>query len=183
MSITVEGIEPPVVQWGRLASGTTTARAVYPDGTTEDIPIGNNGFFLYEPSEQNQTLAREVPMTLQFLRSDGTPALSTQALPPQPLTTTGPWQQLTISGHVLIDNAAKVAVYGKILGEQPTALIPIRTDGTFTWTTPNSTPNGATRSFSVLQVVDKDGRPLSEYLDPIPEAIWKQLLAQARQQQ
>ena len=176
-SITVDGIEPPVVQWGRLATGTTTARAVYPDGTTEEIPIGNNGFFLYEPSAQNQKLAREVPMTLQFVRPDGTPALSTQALTPQPLTTTGPFQHQTISGHVLITNAANVAVYGKILGEHPIALIPIRADGTFTWTTPNRTNS----SFSVLQVVDKNRQPLSEYLDPIPEAVWKQLLAQARQ--
>jgi hypothetical protein len=176
-SITVDGIEPPVVQWGRLASGTTMARAVYPNGTTEEIPIGAHGFFLYEPSQKNQELARQVPMTLQFLRPDGTAALSTQALPPQPLTTRGPRQHQTISGHVLITGAANVAVYGKVLGEDPASLIPIRADGTFTSTT-SINPSG---SFGVLQVVDKNGHPLSELLDPVPEVFWKQLVAQARQ--
>ncbi len=175
-SITVDGIEPPVVRWGRLTSGTAKARAVYPDGTTEDIPVGDNGFFLYEPSEQNQKLAREVPMTLQFLRPDGTPALSTKALPPQPLTTSGPRQHETISGHVLIKNAANVAVDGNVLG-RPAYLIPVRADGTFTWTT----PNGNHSSFGVLQVVDRNRQSLSEYLDPIPEVFWKQLVTQARQ--
>jgi hypothetical protein len=31
-----------------------------------------------------------------------------------------------------------------------------------------------------MQVVDKNRLPLSEYLDPIPEVFWKQLLAKAR---
>lgn len=176
-SITVDGVEPPVVWWGRLTSGTTKAQAIYPDGATEQIPLGSNGFFVYEPSPEFQRLARRAPMTIQFLHQDGSPAYSNEVLPPQPLTTTGPNQHQTISGRVLITGAASVAIYGKVLGENPASLIPIRADGTFN-ATASIKPHG---EFGVLQVVDKNGRPLSEYLDPIPEVFWKQLLAKARQ--
>ena len=80
-SITVAGVEPPVVWWGRLTSGTTRAQAVYPYGTTEQIPLGRNGFFVYQPSPDNQPLARRVPMTIQFLRNDGSTTYSFQVLP------------------------------------------------------------------------------------------------------
>ncbi len=176
-AITVKGVEPPVIRWGRLATGTTKAVAVYPDGTTEQIPIGSNGFFVYEPSTQNQRLARQEPMTIQFQHDDGTPVLSTEVLPPQPVATTGPGFQSTISGHVLIRGAANVAVYKYSLGHA-THLIPINADGTFTWTRPKPKPAGG--SEGVLQVVDKDGKPLSDYLDAPSPLFWKKLLAQAR---
>ena len=48
--VTDDGVEPPVVEFGRLPTGTVSARAVYDNGVVEPISLGLNHFYLYEPS-------------------------------------------------------------------------------------------------------------------------------------
>lgn len=174
-AITVDGAEPPVVWWGRLTEGTTKAQASYPDGTTEQIPLGRNGFFVYEPSPENQLLARRVPMTIQFLRHDGSPAYSIELLPQQPLAVRGTWSE-TITGRVRVTGAAKIQINEWRSRRTPVArYISIRPDGTFTlkWRLRQDTP------YLEMHVVDRNNKPLTDLLQPVPEKYWRALVAQA----
>jgi hypothetical protein len=175
-SVVVDGVEPPVVQWGRLTSGTVGARAAYPDGTTEEIPIGSNGFFVYEPSDENQARARRLPMTIEFLRKDGSAALSTQVLPPQPLAVTGHpgGGSGTVAGRVAIDGATAIEVdeWGK--GRRPgTHFVALNPDGTFSITWQRGQP-------SLMYVVDRNHNQLTDFLQPLPESVWRPIVEQAR---
>jgi hypothetical protein len=172
-STIVDGVEPPVVWWGRLTSGTTKAQAAYPDGTTERIPLGSNGFFVYEPSPKNQALARRVPMSIQFLRDDGSSALTTDVLPQQPLTVRGS-RSGTVSGRALLTGAAKIQIHQWGTGLKPrTRYVPIQPDGTFTvkWHRGEMTD---------MHIVDRNNKQLTDYLQPLPESYWRSLLTQAR---
>jgi hypothetical protein len=173
-SITVAGVEPPVVWWGRLTSGTTRAQAVYPDGTTEQISLGSNGFFVYQPSPQNQARARRMPMSIQFLRGDGSFALSTDVLPQQPLTVRGDASE-TISGRALFAGAAKIQIKRWGAGQHTprTRYVPIRPDGTFT-------VRAQRGELSDMYIVDRHNRKLTDYLEPLPEMYWRSLIAEAR---
>lgn len=128
-----DGDSPPVVQFGRLPEGTRSARAVYDNGEAEQIHTGLERFFVYEPSPGYQELARRMPMTLEF--RDGHNAIWSYYIePPQPLRIEG----RRISGHVLIDHAARVELdVGSPAGANPNrVLVPIHADGTFSWTRP-----------------------------------------------
>jgi hypothetical protein len=171
-SIVVNGVEPPVVWWGRLATGTTKAQAVYPDGTTERIPLGRQGFFVYEPSAANQDLARQGPLTIEFLHSDGTVSLTTELLPLQPLTVLGTFSG-TISGHVEIDGAAKIEIQKWNSRKPQTSYVPIKSDRTFSLPWRPNTPID-------LHIVDQNGRQLTDHLNPLPESAWRSLVSQAR---
>lgn len=127
------GASPPVVQFGRLPTGTVSARAVYGNGAAEEIRTGLEGFFVYEPSPKFQRLARRMPMTLEF--RDGQNAIWSYYIePPQPLRIDGP----RIGGRVLIDHAARVELdVASRGGANPTRIsVPIHADGTFSWTRP-----------------------------------------------
>jgi hypothetical protein len=172
-SIVVDGKEPPVVWWGLLASGTSKAEAIYPDGTTEQIELGDDHFFVYQPGDRNQPLARRVPVTIRFLRADGSPSLSSEVLPPQPLdirgTTSG-----TISGRVLISGAVKVKFNEWGTSRRPlTHYIPLGPDGTFTLNWKRSVPFD-------LHIVDRNNKELTDYLQAVPEKFWRSLVNQAR---
>lgn len=173
-SIVVNGVEPPVVWWGRLTSGTSKARAVYPDGTREQIPLGRHGFFVNEPSEANQALARREPMTIEFLRSDGSVSLSTEVLPPQPLTVRGTFSG-TISGHVQINSAAKIEIETRHSRKPQTSYLRIKSDGTF------SVPWRRNTAMDP-HVVDNNNKRLTDYLNPLPESAWRSLFTQAQSQ-
>jgi hypothetical protein len=175
-SIMVAGVEPPVVWWGRLTSGTTRAQAVYPDGTTEQIPLGSNGFFVYQPSPDNQLLARRQPMTIQFLRKDGSSAYSLQVLPQQPLAVQGTWSEI-ISGRALVAGAKKIQIEEWRNKRTPiTRYIPLPPNGTFTFK--RRIHLNAPSDIDV-HLVDRNNTPLTDSLQPMPEKYWRSLVAQA----
>lgn len=133
-----DGTSPPVVQFGRLPPHTVSARAIYDDGEQESVPLGLDGFFIYQPSARMQGLARRMPMTLEF--SDGRRVTWSYYLqPPQPLAVDG---DRHISGRVVIDHAAKVEVdVAPRIGLNPKrVLVPLHADGSFSWSgAPGST--------------------------------------------
>jgi hypothetical protein len=126
-----DGSSPPVVQFGRLPATTVSARAVYDDGSGEQIHPGLDRFFIYEPSARYQRLARRMPMTLEFRDKDNL-TWSYYLEPPQPLRIEG----RRISGRVLIDRAARVEldVAPRARANPDRILVPIHADRTFSWT-------------------------------------------------
>jgi hypothetical protein len=127
-----DGTSPAVVEFGRLPPHTVSARATYDNGVHEAISTGLGGFFVYQPSQRLQALARRIPMTLEF--RDGRGAIWSYYLqPPQPLRLTG---EHHISGRVMIDHAAQVEID---VAPRPGAattrvFVPLHADGTFAWT-------------------------------------------------
>jgi hypothetical protein len=130
------GASPPIVQFGRLPAGTTSARAVYDNGTAEPITAGLDRFFVYQPSPQNQVLAREMPMTLEFHTRGGV-TWSYYQQPPQPLRLHG---DRRISGKVLIKGAAEIEIdVAAKLGESAArVIVPLNADRSFSYSWPPS---------------------------------------------
>jgi len=148
-----DGAPPPVVQFGRLPPNTGAARAIYDNGAQESIPIGLDGFFIYQPSARLQAVARRMPLTLEFRDRDGS-TWSYYLQPPQPLTIHG---EHHISGRVVIEHASKVEIDVAL---RPGALpkqvfVPLHADCSFSWT-------GAPGSLVYrVTVRNAEGEPLS----------------------
>ena len=174
--VTDDGVTPPVLEFGRLPPGAVAARALLGDGTTEPIQIGLDGFYLYEPSEPKQPIARRESVTIQALDASGKPTWSTYVQPPQPLRTEGTPPRI-VSGRVEIAGAKKIRIES---GSHPGDLdvrkarrLELRPDGTFSWT-----PPAGTRLIQ-LTIVDRNDRPLTSDITPLSEHDWRQLLAEA----
>lgn len=174
-SIVVGGVVPPVVHFGRLPTGTVGARALFADGSRQTIPIGTDGFFVYEPSPAHMDVSRRGPTVIQLLEPNGTP-LTYQLLPEQPVASTGKHYD-RISGHVVIDGAAAVQVtVGINRGRGRTVNVPLSSDGNFTWSGRSLTKT----QVPALVVVDDRKRPLTNIVSPLPEPTWRQYVADAR---
>lgn len=160
-----DGVPAPVVEFGRLPQGTVAARAVFEDGTTEKIPLGLDGFYVYEPRGPNQALARRLPLTLEFLDRGGRPVWSYYTQPAQPLHVEGDGPRL-ISGRVEIVGARKVRVNVSPVLSAPSTIIDvvIGRDGSFSWT-----GRPGQRVYNVT-VVDGKGLPVSANAQPLSEA-------------
>jgi hypothetical protein len=173
-SIVVDGVEPPVIHFGRLATGTVAARALFADGSRQKIPIGTDGFFVYEPSPGHMDVSRRGVTVIQLLEPDGTP-LTYQLLPEQPVTSIGKHYE-RISGRVVIDGAAMVQVtVGINRGRGRTVDVPL-SGGRFTW-------SGRALEHSqvpALVVLDDLKRPLTNIVSPLPEPTWRRYVADAR---
>ncbi len=174
-SIVIGGVVPPVVRFGRLASGTVAARAVYADGSRERIPIGTGGFWVYEPGDAHLKAARRGPIVIQFLERDGTP-LTYQLLPEQPVASTGKHFN-RISGRTIVTGAVKVQVtiHSPDSRRVRTVDVPLSIDGSFSW-------NGSSLKaleFPTLVVVDNRDQPLTDLVTPLPEPTWRKLVAGA----
>jgi hypothetical protein len=171
--VTDNGVEPPVVQFGRLPKGAVAARALLADGTTEPITIGLDRFYLYQPSDKEQPIARRDPMTIEWLNSAGQATWSWHLQPPQPLRFQGtPLRR--ISGHVLINGATRVMM-GNNLGpsaSKKNAFRPLGANGRFTWLSPPKV--------AFITVVDSHNQPLSLIESTVNEKDWRSLLAHAR---
>jgi hypothetical protein len=173
-SIVVDGVEPPVVHFGRLPTGTIGARALFADGSRQKIPIGTDGFFVYEPSPGHMDVSRRGVTVIQLLEPNGSP-LTYQLLPEQPVSSTGRHYD-RISGHVVIDGAAAVQVtVGINRGRGRTVTVPL-SGGRFTWS------GRALEQSQVpaLVVVDDRKRPLTNVVSPLPEPTWRKYVADAR---
>jgi len=174
-SIVVDGVVPPVIHFGRLPTGTVGARALFADGTRQKIPIGVDGFFVYEPSPGHMDVSRRGITVIQLLEPNGTP-LTYQLLPEQPVTSTGKHYD-RISGQVVIDGAAAVQVtVGINRGRGRTVNVPLSSDGRFSW----SGRSLEQSQVPALVVVDDRKRPLTNIVSPLPEPTWRQYLGDAR---
>ena len=131
-----DGGSPPVVQYGRLPGTASSARVVYDDGAVDEIHMGLDRFFVYEPQGHFQTLARRMPMTIE-LRDRGGTTWSWYLEPPQPLRI----EDERISGHVAIDHASAVEfdVAPRQGMNEQRVLVPIHADGTFSYARPRGT--------------------------------------------
>ena len=173
-SIVVDGIEPPVIHFGRLATGTVAARALFADGSRQKIPIGTDGFFVYEPNPGHMDVSRRSVTVIQLLEPDGTP-LTYQLLPEQPVTSIGKHYE-RISGRVVIDGAAAVQVtVGINRGRGRTVNVPL-SGGRFTW----SGRSLEQSQVPALVVLDDRKRPLTNIVSPLPEPTWRQYVADGR---
>jgi len=173
-SIVVGGVVPPVLHFGRLATGTVAARALFADGSRQSIPIGTDGFFVYEPSPSHMDVSRRGPTVIQLVEPNGS-ALTYQLLPEQPVVSTGKHFD-RISGRVVIDGAAGVQItIGLNAGRGRTVSVPLSFDGRFTWSGRSLLPS----QVPALVVVDIHKRPLTNVVAPLPEPTWRQYLAQA----
>jgi hypothetical protein len=173
-SIVVDGVVPPVIHFGRLPSGTVGARALFADGSRQKIPIGTDGFFVYEPSPGHMDVSRRGITVIQLLEPNGTP-LTYQLLPQQPVTSIGKHYE-RISGRVVIDGAAAVQVtVGLNRGRGRTISVPL-SGGRFTW----SGRSLAQSQVPALVVVDDRKRPLTNVVSPLPEPTWRRYVADAR---
>lgn len=175
-SIVVDGVVPPVMRFGRLATGTVAARAVYADGSREKIAIGSDGFWVYEPSAAHMRVARSGPIVIQFLEPDGT-ALTYQLAPEQPVASTGEHFS-RISGRTVVTNAVKVQVtiHSTDSRRVRTVDVPLSVNGAFSWR--GGSLNGA--DFPTLVVVDNREQPLTDITTPLPEPTWRKLIAGGR---
>lgn len=175
-SIVVDGVVPPVMRFGRLATGTVAARALYADGSREKISIGSDGFWVYEPGAAHMRAARSGPIVIQFLEPDGTP-LTYQLAPDQPVASTGKHFG-RISGHAVVTNAVKVQVtiHSTDSRRAHTVDVPLSVDGGFSWR------GGSLKQadFPTLVVVDNREQPLTDITTPLPEPTWRKLVAGAR---
>ncbi len=174
-SVVVDGVVPPVVHFGRLASGTVAARAVYADGSTEKITIGSNGFFVYEPNAAHMQAARRGSMVIQFLERDGTP-LTYQLLPQQPFSSTGKHFD-HISGRTVITDAVElqITIQSGTSRRGRTINVPISSDGRFSWDGKALRP----LEFPTFVVVDNRRQPLTNVVTPLAEPTWRKYLAAA----
>jgi len=174
-SIVVGGVVPPVLHFGRLATGTVAARALFANGSRQSIPIGTDGFFVYEPSPSRMDVSRRGPTVIQLVEPSGS-ALTYQLLPEQPVVSTGKHFD-RISGRVVIDGAAGVQItIGINAGRGRTVNVPLSFDGRFTWSGRALLPS----QVPALVVVDVHKRPLTNVVAPLAEPTWRQYLAQAR---
>jgi hypothetical protein len=150
--IGADGAAPPVVQFGRLPGGTVSARALYDNGEAEVIKTGLDRFFVYEPSSRFQTLARRIPMTIEFRDGNGL-TWSYYIQPPQPLRVDG----RRISGRVLVDGADRVEfnVASRPGASPRQVFVPLHADGSFAYT---RAPGSAVYRVTVR---DKVGGPVS----------------------
>ena len=148
-----DGTAPPVVIFGRLPPHSVAARATYDNGAHENVPVGLDRFFIYQPSARLQAFARRMPVTLEFF--DGRGAIWSYYLqPPQPLRLRG---EHHISGRVVIDRATNVELdVAPWPGAAPDrVIVPLHADGTFSWI-------GRPRSVVYrLTVRDQHGDPVS----------------------
>lgn len=174
-SIVIHGVVPPVMRFGRLATGTVAARAVYTDGSREQIPIGSNGFFVYEPNDAHMTAARRGPIVIQFLERDGTP-LTYLLQPQQPVASIGKHFN-QISGRTVVTGAVKVQVtiHRAASRRGRTIDVPLSSDGSFSW----SGSSLKAPDFPTLVVVDNRGQPLTDIVTPLTESTWRKLVAGA----
>ena len=173
-SVVVGGVAPPVVVHGKLHSRAVAAEAILGDGTREPVSVGLDGFWIYEPSEAKQAVARRQSIEVEEHAADGRAVWSTHFEPPLPLAVEGtPIER--ISGRVEIDGAAKVVVRN-LAGFGRPQTIPLADDGSFTWTRPSDL---AEPSLISVAVVDVDGHRLAE-TEPYPEAVWRRWLADSR---
>lgn len=156
------GVSVPVVQFGRLPLRTESARAVYGNGAVDKIPLGLDGFYVYEPTGHMQELARRLPMTVQFLDRDAHPVWSYYVQPPQPLRVED-GALPTVSGHCVIAGASKVRVNVSPYFSAPSTIvyIPIHRDGSFSWT-----GHRGERVYNVT-VVDDNALPVSADAEPL----------------
>jgi hypothetical protein len=170
-----DGVPAPVVEFGRLPQGTVAARAVFANGTTEKIPLGLDGFYVYEPRGPNQALARRLPLTLEFLDRAGRPVWSYYTQPAQPLFVEGAGPH-RISGRVEIVGARMVRVNVSPNLSAPSTIIDvaIARDGSFTWT-----GRPGQRVYNVT-VVDGNGLPVSTNAQPLSVAEISEMSALAR---
>jgi hypothetical protein len=157
-----DGIAAPVVEFGRLPLHTTSARVVFANGVIANIQLGLDGFFVWEPTGRLQTLARRLPLTLEFLDRTGQPVWSYYVQPPQPLHVEGAGPSL-ISGHVVIAGARKVRVNVSPFLSAPSTIVNIRIrgNGSFAWT-----GHPGERVYSVT-VVDGHGLAVSADAQPL----------------
>lgn len=181
--VTDDGVEPPVVQFGRLPEGAVKVRAVLGSGKVVPIQVGLDGFYVYEPSPSDQASARREAMSIEALDASGHPSLTKYLQPPQPLRTEGAMGRNNglpkqISGTVVIIGAAKIKVQ---LGaynnsKTTTAYVALGKDGSFDWTVPAGGQN------DILTVLDSRNRPLTDEIFPLSELDWRGILAQAKAQ-
>ena len=174
-SIVVGHAVPPVLHFGRLATGTVAARALFADGSRQTIPIGVGGFFVYEPSAARMGVSRRGPTVIQLLEPGGS-ALTYQLLPEQPVTSTGRHFD-RIGGHVVIDGAAAVRIIvGINAGRGRSIDLPLVPGGRFSWSGRSLAP----AQVPALVVLDAHKRPLTNVVTPLPEPTWRRYLAAAR---
>jgi len=181
--VTDSGVEPPVVQFGRLPQGAVKARAILGNGKVVPIEIGLDSFYVYEPSASDQPIARRQPMTVEMLDSAGRPAWSYYLQPPQPLRTEGAMGRYgalpkRITGHVLIDGASRIQIQLGAFNHSKTttAYVPLSKDGSFEWVVPEGTQN------DIVTVLDSRGQALTAEIAPLAEPNWRNILAQANRQ-
>lgn len=175
-NVIVDGVAPPVVVYGKLAAGAVSAEAVLGDGSREPVSIGLGGFWVYEPSEVNQPVARRLPINIEEHDAAGRTVWTAYFQPPLPLASEGtPVGKL--SGRVEIDGAAKIVVRNQAGFHRPQTIM-LGNDGSFTWTRP---PDMTEPALIDLTVLDKNGHLLAE-AEPVPEQAWRHWLTEARGQ-
>ena len=173
-SVVVEGAVPPAVVWGKLHRGAAGAEAILGDGTREPVSVGLDGFWIYEPSDAKQAVARRAPIEIEERSADGTAVWTTHFEPPLPLAVEGtPIER--ISGTVEIGGAATVEIRN-LAGFGRPQTIQLASDGSFTWSRP-----AGFREPSLISVVvlDRSGHRLAE-TEPYPETVWRHWLEQAQ---
>jgi hypothetical protein len=159
------GVPAPIVQFGRLPLRAVSARAVYTNGVNDKIPLGLDGFYVYEPVGRYQALARRLPMTIEFLDRQRHPIWSEYMQPSQPLITEGDGPH-RISGRVVIAGAQTVKVNVSPVFSAPSTIVyvAIHHDGSFSWT-----GRPGERVYNVT-VVDGNGVAVSADSQPLSSA-------------
>lgn len=174
-NVVVDGVAPPVVVYGKLMANAVTAEAILGDGTREPVAIGLERFFLYQPSEARQAVARRLPIEIEERDAAGRAVWTATYEPPLPLATQGT-PVSRVSGRVEIAGAARLVARNGASPRRQAETVPLARDGSFAWTVPATGPRVALWE---LRVLDAHGHELA-VAEPEPEQAWRGWLAQAQ---
>ncbi|MGZ4387925.1 MAG: hypothetical protein ACXVZL_00925 [Gaiellaceae bacterium] len=168
LAAVTDGVEPPVVDFGRAPAATASLRATLADGSTEDVKLGLEGFWAYEPTAQDA--ARRGPLSVEALDATGAVLQRWSFDPPLALAVEGS-PIARVSGRVEIPAARSVQFAAPSL----LRTIPLGGDGGFSW----STPAGA-RLFSLdVAALDAGGVHLASGTIFEQDTV-EQMIAQAK---